>query len=659
MNNIYRVLRVILFPLVLILSVSCMQTSGGGGGSVSGQVCTANKPTFLSKFGRGSYVTEGEIGFPSAITADNSGNIYVCSRGGISKFDSDGNYVNRWQPGACAGLETDNYGNVFVVGLSKLWVYTPDGEEITEWPDDGDVAIQFTDARDVAINNNLNPARVYVVEGKNFKVKILKIEYDQTFTDITNISLIGNWGSEGTEDGQFSGPRGPYGIAVDEDTGVVYVADTEAHRIQKFDQDGNFILKWGERGNEEGKIKFPRDVEVDSDGYVYEADTDAERIQVFEPDGDFMNFIMEFQGLHNEIDGPFHPRSVAVDQNGNIYAAAAYANRIDKFKIFDEFGNRIITSIFTSKGHPATPDGDPMNYGKGSENYVDSFGWLEKDNGVFYGPKGIVIDTQNGYIYVADTSNFLVQKFNTNGNFLKSWGYSGRVWTIYNGGNEDGNFDFPTTITTDRDGNVYVVRPDSQYGGEPQIERIQKFDKNGELLDKWNHNGFIESMLGIAYNPVNGYIYVANTPRNKIQYFKVDGTYQGEFNFTAPTRLAVDRGTGDIYVVDVNNHRIHKFNQDGAFILEWGQYGRGEGEFNLGTYSGIYVDDNGYVYVADTNNRRIQVFDSNGQFILKWGKLGYDDGEFRYPQGVVVDSNGYIYVLDSGKNNVQKFCPIQ
>ena len=44
------------------------------------------------------------------------------------------------------------------------------------------------------------------------------------------------------------------------------------------------------------------------------------------------------------------------------------------------------------------------------------------------------------------------------------------------------------------------------------------------------------------------------------------------------------------------------------------------------------------MYVVDIDNDRIQKFDSNGNFITKWGSKGTGDGEFKTPIGIAVDS---------------------
>ena len=61
----------------------------------------------------------------------------------------------------------------------------------------------------------------------------------------------------------------------------MYVADSENHRIQKFDEDGNFITKWGASGIGDGQFNSPHGVAVSTTGDVYVADSGNDRIQNF------------------------------------------------------------------------------------------------------------------------------------------------------------------------------------------------------------------------------------------------------------------------------------------------------------------------------------------------------------------------------------------
>ena len=91
------------------------------------------------------------------------------------------------------------------------------------------------------------------------------------------------WGSPGTANGEFNDPSG---IAVNA-SGDVYVADTQNHRIQKFDGSGSHLLTWGTYGTGNGQFDRPRGIGVDGAGNVYVTDATS-RIQKFSSDGTFL-----------------------------------------------------------------------------------------------------------------------------------------------------------------------------------------------------------------------------------------------------------------------------------------------------------------------------------------------------------------------------------
>jgi DNA-binding beta-propeller fold protein YncE len=116
--------------------------------------------------------------------------------------------------------------------------------------------------------------------------------------------------------------------------------------------------------------------------------------------------------------------------------------------------------------------------------------------------------------------------------------------------------------------------------------------------------------------------------------------------------VCVDGGN-NVYVADFNNHRVQKFASDGAFLMKWGTYGTGDGQFR--NPSGIAADAMGNLYVVDGSNHRIQVFASDGTFLTAWGTQDAGDGGFYYPFGIAVDASGGVYVADTGHYRIQKF----
>jgi hypothetical protein len=70
--------------------------------------------------------------------------------------------------------------------------------------------------------------------------------------------------------------------------GNIFVADGYGNsRVAKFDKNGTFIKSWGSRGTEPGQFHTPHTIATDARGNVYVGDRENHRIQVFDNDGNF------------------------------------------------------------------------------------------------------------------------------------------------------------------------------------------------------------------------------------------------------------------------------------------------------------------------------------------------------------------------------------
>jgi hypothetical protein len=70
----------------------------------------------------------------------------------------------------------------------------------------------------------------------------------------------------------------------------VYVTDPQSDpgcsmepRVLKYDNDGNFITKFGSSGTEPGQFRDPEHLALDNNGNVYVSDRKNNDIQVFSP----------------------------------------------------------------------------------------------------------------------------------------------------------------------------------------------------------------------------------------------------------------------------------------------------------------------------------------------------------------------------------------
>ncbi|MFN3654530.1 MAG: HYR domain-containing protein [Candidatus Nitrosotenuis sp.] len=156
-----------------------------------------------------------------------------------------------------------------------------------------------------------------------------------------------------------------------------------------------------------------------------------------------------------------------------------------------------------------------------------------------------------------------------------------------------------------------------------------------------------------------GNVYVTDLGNFRVQKFDNEGVYRHSWgskgtdskNFQSPAGIAVRNNF--VYVVDHELNTVKKFDTTGNFILSWGSTGTEPGKFKLP--NGVAVSKDDFVYVVDTGNSRVQKFDSEGKHIKTIGASGTEQGKFLNPLGIAADNDGNIYVGDAGNKRVQKF----
>ena len=147
----------------------------------------------------------------------------------------------------------------------------------------------------------------------------------------TEGAALYQFGKSGEKTGQFDEPAG---IAISKKN-LIYVADTENHRIQIFNKDGIFLTTFGQESDkitpqtpEHGKFNNPTSLAINSQHQVYALDTNNHRVQMFEEEGQFIKVI----GSKGREPGQFlEPVDITVDELDNLYVADQGNHRIQVF----------------------------------------------------------------------------------------------------------------------------------------------------------------------------------------------------------------------------------------------------------------------------------------------------------------------------------------
>jgi RHS repeat-associated protein len=206
----------------------------------------------------------------------------------------------------------------------------------------------------------------------------------------------------------------PTGIAINQSTGNMYVADSAQHHIEEFSPTGAYIRTIGSFGHENGQLDYPYGLTVDSSENVWVADSGNCRVEEFSNSGVFISAF----GTCGTGTGQLKMPADIAFAGGNLYVTDVENSRVQEFKPSGEWVRAFGTSG-SGPGQFTTPWGiaaDPQNgdlyvtsYGDGrveafspEGNFVEQFGHLSSEREGLAGPEGLAINPSTGAIYIAD-----------------------------------------------------------------------------------------------------------------------------------------------------------------------------------------------------------------------------------------------------------------
>lgn len=269
------------------------------------------------------------------------------------------------------------------------------------------------------------PQALYVINRENYQL-FGNIQTPLRVWGIRKFNLAG--GLENKFGGTFliNDLQNPTGIGVDRG-GNVYVTDPGSNDIRAYSSFGSYI-KPGSDDHSFAGISKPYDIQVLRTGGFAVASSGNNQIMFFDaaklPARDSKGAALK------PISGSTGLKGLTVDADDNVYFIDDAAPAGAVIKKFSPAGQ--LQLQFGFRG------------GRGA--------------GYFEGPTDLAVDNRNGDIYVVDSGNNRVQRFNRDGQFMSEFGGMG---------SGNGQFNSPTGIAVDRDGYVYV--------SDTNNNRIQKF----------------------------------------------------------------------------------------------------------------------------------------------------------------------------------------
>ena len=254
------------------------------------------------------------------VAVDSQDNVYLLTRGDhpLMQFDKDGNFIKSFGEGYFSnrthGLYIAHDDTLLVAddGIHTIQQFNSAGEQLFELGNRNNPSPKwggepFNRPTSAAIRPSNGDW--YVSDGYgNARVHVYTSGGDYKFS----------WGSPGIDAGEF---MRPHNIAFDGEDRV-YVVDREAHRIQVFDAEGQFITMWSNIHRPDAMVLWQDHIYVGELNGIggFDSPNMGHRVEVFDLTG---KLVCRF-GAPVEGEGPGEfvaPHGIAVDSEGSLYVA--------------------------------------------------------------------------------------------------------------------------------------------------------------------------------------------------------------------------------------------------------------------------------------------------------------------------------------------------
>jgi DNA-binding beta-propeller fold protein YncE len=538
-----------------------------------------------------------------------------------------------------SGVAVDASGNVYVADTGNyriekyqagtttlLWSVGVRGAPIGGGTD------SFIAPRDVATDGTF----VYVGDTDNADVQVLNA------SNGSFVKMVKTFGTGGTLKFQD-----PIGISVGHNashTEEILVSDGVSGNVYVFDTSMTLQFTVAPTAKTEGT----RDAATDSAGNIYTDDYRGNAVDKYGPSGGALLTSWGSTSNTNCLDvaKPYGIDIDTADTPNRVYVASS---TLELVKVFDTSGNC-------------------LNVGTTGKNVIGTKVTTNDPSGLFQLRRVAVGSGSNPLVYAADLWGLKILTYNSATGALATSAQpmlGSGVYPTAGGLNEDHGIAIDPNST-----------PNYVFATNTVNQRMERFNLDGSNPFDWGVKGVVESTAsfnwaqGVAFDPANGNVWVANTRNNRIDEFTTAGvkvtscpnTTRLTSSFNWPMAIAFNTTGTTMYVADTFNNRVQAITVStctGSTVTPiWsvGTRGSGTNQF-IKPWDLVFDPTQNRLLVVDTdNNRIVSLNPTTGAWngVIPGITKGSGVGQVSQPEGITVDSAGDIWLADTGNNRIEE-----
>ncbi|UJR12055.1 hypothetical protein I4U23_016233 [Adineta vaga] len=474
---------------------------------------------------------------PTDVFIDNASSIYVLDSGNyrVLNFPSGNATVGNIIIKSSSGNDTNKFSSMMAINIDKngnIYILDTSLSRITKWNPSMNTTALVVNGSSFVNSDTRSEDSLYKPLGMFIEMDTMIIWIADTnnhrivkwFNQTTVQIIVGNYG---TQSNQFKYPEN---LFVDmKNNYTLYVVDTNNHRIQMFlnnQKNGTTVAGLTSYyGTQLNQLWYPVAVLVDQNQFMYILDNGNSRIlqwKIGNPFGKLLTGTNTYGGSGS--DQLSSPVSLTFDLIGRLYAVDKKNNRIQMYNITCLSTNDTITTTSSLPSRTTTTQSNslsqcdiPIWSSNGITVAGSPLGDRDSDSFHLYYPYDILLDS-NDTLYVLDSTNLRVQLFYPNQ-------LSGITIINATKGTGSNQFSYMDAFAISSDGSIYIL--------DETNSRLLKFPSGSS-------NGTI---VAANYGSI-----IAGT----------DSCGNLPYQLNYPQRFRFD-SKGNLYVADNNNHRVQKF----------------------------------------------------------------------------------------------------